>query len=188
MRGHHQLVSLYPKVHNLVQGGTSIVNGGSPIIKNVVPSPALAPTPPSGKPSLLVPDRGSPGLFGTRTLPHDSSRRNKARTTPNARKTSALIDHMATCVSQTSFDSGSPIIKYIVAVGSQPFVGPTLFVPDRGSPGVFGAAHHVTLLLSCLEESKSRTRRIRLPFHGLAHDSGFIGSFADISSHLLSIL
>ncbi|KAF8555916.1 hypothetical protein OG21DRAFT_783872 [Imleria badia] len=31
------------------------------------PDPALAPTPPSVEPTLLVPERGSPGLFGPRT-------------------------------------------------------------------------------------------------------------------------
>ncbi|KAG9313810.1 hypothetical protein JVU11DRAFT_6171 [Chiua virens] len=35
------------------------------------PNPALAPTPPSVEPTLLVPDRGSPGLFGPRS-PRDS--------------------------------------------------------------------------------------------------------------------
>ncbi|KAF9224785.1 hypothetical protein BS17DRAFT_731403 [Gyrodon lividus] len=37
------------------------------------PNPALAPTPPSVEPTLLVPDRGSPGLFGPRS-PRDSYR------------------------------------------------------------------------------------------------------------------
>ncbi|KAH0831167.1 hypothetical protein J3R83DRAFT_13743 [Lanmaoa asiatica] len=37
------------------------------------PNPALAPTPPSVEPTLLVPDRGSPGLFGPRS-PRDSFR------------------------------------------------------------------------------------------------------------------
>ncbi|KAF8139624.1 hypothetical protein EV363DRAFT_303962 [Boletus edulis] len=37
------------------------------------PNPALAPTPPSIEPTLLVPDRGSPGLFGPRS-PRDSYR------------------------------------------------------------------------------------------------------------------
>ena len=36
-------------------------------------NPALAPTPPSVEPHLLVPDRGSPGLFGPRS-PRDSFR------------------------------------------------------------------------------------------------------------------
>ncbi|KAF8840661.1 hypothetical protein BDN67DRAFT_1069121 [Paxillus ammoniavirescens] len=37
------------------------------------PNPALEPTPPSVEPTLLVPDRGSPGLFGPRS-PRDSYR------------------------------------------------------------------------------------------------------------------
>ncbi|KAH7904706.1 hypothetical protein BJ138DRAFT_1018746 [Hygrophoropsis aurantiaca] len=38
-----------------------------------LPDPASAPTPPSIEPTLLVPDRGSPGLFGPRS-PRDSYR------------------------------------------------------------------------------------------------------------------
>ena len=41
------------------------------MIKHVVANPALAPTPPSVEPALLVPARGSPGLFGPRS-PRDS--------------------------------------------------------------------------------------------------------------------
>jgi hypothetical protein len=43
----------------------------SPIIKSVVADPTLAPSPPSVEPTLLVLDRGSPGLFGPRS-PRDS--------------------------------------------------------------------------------------------------------------------
>lgn len=43
------------------------------------PDPALHPTPPSVEPTLLVPDRGSPGLFGPRsesdTLSYQQPRR-----------------------------------------------------------------------------------------------------------------
>ncbi|KAG2136050.1 hypothetical protein DEU56DRAFT_367159 [Suillus clintonianus] len=31
------------------------------------PNPAMAPTPPSIEPNLIVPDQGSPGLFGPRS-------------------------------------------------------------------------------------------------------------------------
>ena len=43
------------------------------LLMDLAAHPHLAPTPPSVEPTLLVPDRGSPGLFGPRS-PRDSYR------------------------------------------------------------------------------------------------------------------
>ncbi|KAG9310374.1 hypothetical protein JVU11DRAFT_9508 [Chiua virens] len=99
------------------------------------PNPALAPSPLSTESSLLVPDRGSPGLFGPRS-PRDSLRE--------------LPQQAANPESQGSCDSGWDTWQHLaetpplapISLWSSPIIlpvpEPTIPVVRCASPGLFG--------------------------------------------------
>ncbi|KAF8424266.1 hypothetical protein L210DRAFT_3568323 [Boletus edulis BED1] len=83
------------------------------------PNPALSPAPPSVEPTQLLPDSGSPGLFGHTNRRDDSS----PEPVPAPRRDSGITWPWKSPTASPS-ESSSP--------------GPILLVPDRRSPGLFG--------------------------------------------------
>ena len=92
--------------------------------------PSLLPTPPSVKPTLLFPDRGSPGLFGPRTESDGLPSPGQSWATWQREFEQSYVRFRLRRLVLVAADPTS--------VPTPPSVEPTLLVPDRGSPGLFG--------------------------------------------------